>query len=141
MTGKTFVARLQNGIETPKILLLSKSDKNPNGVANRSDQVGRNMMDTPKMFVLAQFKDPVWNGLGPMSPGAIMSTSQGEFRSQYAGGQILLVNLSGANTAGLNALKQKLVGRVLRTRPSGVRQPAAASSPSSMRFWRRLITA
>ena len=112
MTGKTFVLAC-NGIETPKILLLSKNDKNPTGVANRSDQVGRNMMDTPKMFVLAQFKEPVWSGLGPMSPGAIMSTSQGEFRSQYAGGQILLVNLSGANTAGLNALKQKLVGRAL----------------------------
>ena len=112
VTGKAFVLAC-NGIETPKVLLLSKNDKNPNGVANRSDQVGRNMMDTPKMFVLAQFKEPVWNGLGPMSPGAIMSTSQGEFRSQYAGGQILLVNLSGANTAGLNALKQKLVGRAL----------------------------
>jgi choline dehydrogenase-like flavoprotein len=58
VTGKTFVLAC-NGIETPKILLLSKSDKNPNGVANRSDHVGRNMMDTPKMFVLAQF----WNRL------------------------------------------------------------------------------
>src|ERR1700731_502084 len=59
VTGKTFVLAC-NGIETPKILLLSKNDENPKGSANSSDQVGRNMMDTPKFFVLAKFKDLVW---------------------------------------------------------------------------------
>jgi fructose 5-dehydrogenase large subunit len=112
VTGKTFVLAC-NGIETPKLLLLSKNDKNPNGVGNRSDQVGRNMMDTPKMFVLAEFKSPVWNGLGPLQTGAIMSTTQGEFRSQYAGGQISLINFSTAGPAGLKALKQKLIGKAL----------------------------
>jgi hypothetical protein len=78
--GKTFVLAC-NGIETPKIqkiLLLSKNDKNPNGVASSSDQVGRDMMDTPKMEVLVRFKEPVWSGLGPVQTGAIMSTSQGD---------------------------------------------------------------
>jgi choline dehydrogenase-like flavoprotein len=112
VTGKTFVLAC-NGIETPKLLLLSKNDRNPNGIANRSDEVGRNMMDTPKMFVYAQFKEPVWNGLGPLQTGAIMSTTQGEFRSRYAGGQISLINFSTANLAGLNALKQRLVGKAL----------------------------
>src|ERR1700733_14046066 len=112
VTGKTFVLAC-NGIETPKILLLSKNDKNPNGIANSSDQVGRNMMDTPKIFVLVKFKDPIWSGLGPVQTGAIMSTSQGDFRSQYAGGQISLINFSGAGNAGLAALKQKLVGKAL----------------------------
>src|SRR5580700_5009593 len=96
--GKTFVLAC-NGIETPKILLLSKNDKNPNGVANHSDQVGRNMMDTPKMFVQVKFKDPIWSGLGPVQTGAIMSTSQGDFRSRYAGGQISHHNAVGG-TAG-----------------------------------------
>jgi choline dehydrogenase-like flavoprotein len=59
-------------------------------IANSSDQVGRNMMDTPKIFVLAKFKDPVWGGLGPVQTCAIMSTSQGDFRSRHAGGQISL---------------------------------------------------
>jgi len=111
-TGKTFVLAC-NGIETPKILLLSKNDRNPNGVANSSDQVGRNMMDTPKVEILVKFKEPVWSGLGPVQTGAIMSTSQGDFRSQYAGGQISLVNFSPAGLAGLSVLKQKLVGKAL----------------------------
>jgi fructose 5-dehydrogenase large subunit len=110
--GKTFVLAC-NGIETPKILLLSKNDRNPNGVANSSDQVGRNMMDTPKMIVLAKFKEPVWAGLGPVQTGAIMSTSQGEFRSQHAGGQISLINFSPVGLVGLSVLKQKLVGKAL----------------------------
>src|SRR5258708_37200710 len=71
------------------------------------------MMDTPKIFVLAKFKDPVWCGLGPVQTGAIMSTSQGDFRSQYAGGQISLINFSATGIAGLSALKHKLVGKAL----------------------------
>jgi len=112
ITGKTFVLAC-NGIETPKILLLSKNEKNPKGIANSSDQVGRNMMDTPKIFVVAKFKDPVWCGLGPVQTGAIMSISQGDFRTRYAGGQISLINFSTAGIAGLSALKQKLVGKAL----------------------------
>jgi hypothetical protein len=42
-----------------------------------------------------------------------MSTSQGDFRSRYAGGQISLINFSTAGSAGLAALKQKLVGKAL----------------------------
>ena len=37
-----------NAIETPRLLLMSKnSGRTPNGVANRSDLVGRNLMDHP----------------------------------------------------------------------------------------------
>jgi fructose 5-dehydrogenase large subunit len=39
VTGKVFVIAC-NSIETPKLLLFSKDDRNPNGVANSSDQVG-----------------------------------------------------------------------------------------------------
>jgi choline dehydrogenase-like flavoprotein len=112
VTGKTFVLAC-NGIESPKILLMSKNDKNPNGVANRSDQVGRNMMDTPKMVVALEFKEPVWVGLGPVQTGAIMSTTQGDFRSQHAGGQISLINFAMSSAAGIMSLKKKLVGKAL----------------------------
>jgi choline dehydrogenase-like flavoprotein len=42
-----------------------------------------------------------------------MSTSQGDFRSRHAGGQISLVNFSLAGFAGLGVLKQKLFGKAL----------------------------
>lgn len=40
--GKVVVAC--NGIGTPRLLLMSASDAHPNGLANSSDQVGRNLM-------------------------------------------------------------------------------------------------
>ncbi|SQK74901.1 GMC oxidoreductase [Tatumella ptyseos] len=46
VTARTFVLA-GNGIETPKLLLLAANDRNPNGIANSSDMVGRNMMDHP----------------------------------------------------------------------------------------------
>jgi choline dehydrogenase-like flavoprotein len=36
-----------NGIETPKIMLMSTSADFPHGVGNSSDMVGRNLMDHP----------------------------------------------------------------------------------------------
>ena len=37
-----------NAIETPRLLLMSRNGgKTPNGVANSSDMVGRNLMDHP----------------------------------------------------------------------------------------------
>ncbi|MDL5428931.1 choline dehydrogenase, partial [Escherichia coli] len=44
--GKYFVLAA-NGIETPKILLMSTSQDFPNGTANSSDMVGRNLMNHP----------------------------------------------------------------------------------------------
>ena len=77
VTGKIFVIAC-NGIETPKLLLLSKDERNPNGVANSSDQVGRNMMDQPKLTVILELNEPLWTGVGPVQSSSIVATSQGE---------------------------------------------------------------
>jgi len=69
-----------NGIETPKLLLLSKDERNPNGVANSSDQVGRNMMDQPKLTAELELTEPLCTGVGPVQSSSILNTSQGEFR-------------------------------------------------------------
>ncbi len=45
-TGKVFVLAA-HAIETPRLLLNSRERSWPNGVANSSDQVGRNLMDHP----------------------------------------------------------------------------------------------
>ncbi len=49
MVGKTYEARIvflnASAIASAAILLNSTSEKNPRGLANRSDQVGRNLMD------------------------------------------------------------------------------------------------
>ncbi len=112
VTGRVFVIAC-NGIETPKILLLSKDERNPNGVANSSDQVGRNMMDQPKLFAEVVFSEPVWTGVGPVQGSSIMDTSQGDFRSEHAGALIRFENAARSGIGGMAALKKGLVGKAL----------------------------
>ncbi|WP_322034688.1 GMC family oxidoreductase N-terminal domain-containing protein, partial [Burkholderia sp. BCC1970] len=62
--GKYFVIAA-NGIETPKILLMSANRDFPNGVANSSDMVGRNLMDHPGTGVSFYANEKLWPGRGP----------------------------------------------------------------------------
>lgn len=51
VTGKQFVLTA-NELESPKILLLSKSERYPDGIANRSGLVGCKLMDHPGSSVV-----------------------------------------------------------------------------------------
>jgi choline dehydrogenase-like flavoprotein len=112
VTGRAFVIAC-NGIETPKLLLLSRDDRNKNGVANSSDQVGRNMMDQAKIVTISTFAEPLWTGVGPVQGSSIMQTSQGKFRSEYAGVQIRMENAARSGIGGMAALQKGLVGKAL----------------------------
>lgn len=54
-----------NGIGTPRLLLNSRSDRFPNGLANTSDMVGRNLMLHPCGYVEGVFSDALDAHLGP----------------------------------------------------------------------------
>jgi choline dehydrogenase-like flavoprotein len=54
-----------NGIGTPRLLLNSRSRLFPDGLANRSGQVGRNLMLHPYAMVLGMFDDPLEGWKGP----------------------------------------------------------------------------
>jgi len=112
VTGKIFVIAC-NGIETPKILLLSKDENNPNGVANSSDEVGRNMMDQPKISAQITMSEPLWTGVGPVQSSSIMNTSQGDFRNVHSGALFRMENAARSRVGGLAALKKGLVGKAL----------------------------
>lgn len=58
VTGRTFVL-CGNGMETPRLLLLSASARFPNGLANGSGQVGRNLMLHPHARVDGVFDEAV----------------------------------------------------------------------------------
>lgn len=62
-----------NAIETPRLLLASATGALPHGVANRSDQVGRNLMDHPVQLSWALSRSPVWPYRGPLSTSGIES--------------------------------------------------------------------
>jgi len=66
VTGTLYVIAA-NAIETPKLLLMSKQDTAPNGVANSSDQVGRNLMDHPWARAMGVASWPYAGSRGPLS--------------------------------------------------------------------------
>ena len=75
-----------NAIETPKLLLLSA------GIANSSDQVGRNLMDHLQKAVLATSKEPVFPFRGPPSTSGIETFRDGPFRSRRSAFRMSLGN-------------------------------------------------
>jgi choline dehydrogenase-like flavoprotein len=69
-----------HAIETPKILLMSRTDALPNGIANSSDQVGRNLMDHPVQLSWAMAKEPVYPYRSPLENAGIENFRDGDFR-------------------------------------------------------------
>ncbi len=89
--GKVFVLAA-HAIETPRLLLNSLSEVTPNGVANSSDQVGRNLMDHPVQLSWALARAPVWPYRGPLSTSGIENFRDGQFRKDRAAFRIEIGN-------------------------------------------------
>lgn len=133
VTGKKYVLAA-HAIENAKLLLLSN---NQQGIANHSDQVGRNLMDHPLYltWALAPEGQPVWGYRGPLATAGIESLRDGEFRKyrasfrmeignegwNFAAGDpytttldfIQGTNNSQLNTGGPNGTPQRLGGTAL----------------------------
>lgn len=92
VTAKKYVLAA-HAIETPKLLLMSNKNKNfPNGVANSSDQVGRNLMDHIMYLAWALAKDPVYAFRGPLSTSGVESLRDGAFRKERSAYRIEIGN-------------------------------------------------
>lgn len=76
VTGKVYVLAA-HAIENAKLLLLSNGQK---GIANSSDQVGRNLMDHVLYLSWALAPQQVWGYRGPLATSGIESLRDGEFR-------------------------------------------------------------
>ena len=93
VTGKMFVLAA-NAIETPKLLLLSASDKYREGLANSSGMVGKNLMDHPSSSLTFEADEELWLGRGPQSPSSIQAFRDGSFRSESAPFRLDFTNIS-----------------------------------------------
>ena len=111
-TGRQFVLAC-NALETPRLLLLAANDRNPNGIANRSDQVGRNMMDHSGFHCTFLANEPLWAGRGPAQNNCLVGPRDGDFRSQYSANKMIVNNITQVAPATRQALKMGLVGRDL----------------------------
>jgi choline dehydrogenase-like flavoprotein len=112
VAGRRFVIAA-NGIETPKLLLISTDDRHPRGIANSSDQVGRNLMDHPGTAVSFLAAEPLWPGRGPVEMTSIVDHRDGPFRAAYAAKKLHLSNHGQVGTAARAALAQGFVGAAL----------------------------
>ena len=75
-----------NAIETPRLLLLSASNKFKDGLANSSGQVGRNYMRHTTGSVYAAFKDPVHMYRGTTMAGIVRDEARHDTRRGFVGG-------------------------------------------------------
>ena len=75
-----------NSIETPRLLLLSESSRYKNGLANSSDQVGRNYMRHMTGSVYAIFDKPVHFYRGTTMAGIISDESKPNTKRGFVGG-------------------------------------------------------
>ncbi|AMO98198.1 GMC oxidoreductase family protein [Collimonas arenae] len=111
-TGRAFVLAC-NSLETPRLLLLAANERNPNGIANSSDQVGRNMMDHSGFHCTFLASEPIWLGRGPAQSSCLVGPRDGVFRSEYSANKMILNNISRVGPATDQALKMGLVGKEL----------------------------
>lgn len=90
-----------HAIEGPKLLLMSRSERFPNGVANRSGAVGRYLMDHPVQLTRALAPAPVWPRRGPQEVSAIHGMRDGDHRRHH-GAFLMNVGNQGWEWAGPN---------------------------------------
>ena len=94
VTGKIYILA-GNAIETPRLLLMSKNERTPDGVANRKDGkgfVGKYLMDHPLYLAWALAPKPVWGYRGPLSTAGIEICRDGKFRSDRGAFRIEIGN-------------------------------------------------
>lgn len=109
VTGKTFIVAA-NGIESPRLLLLSASDRFPNGLANARDMVGRHLMDHPSTSLTFDADEDLWLGRGPQSPSSINTMRDGDFRREHAPYRLDFTNISRVDGATRSLLADGVYG-------------------------------
>ncbi len=72
-----------NAIEGPKLLLMSRSERFQDGVANSSGAVGRYLMDHPVQLTKALSPVPVWPRRGPQEVSAIHELRDSDQRRHH----------------------------------------------------------
>jgi len=113
--GKVFIVAA-NGIESPRLLLLSTSDRFPKGLANSTDMVGRHLMDHPSTSLTFDADEDLWLGRGPQSPSSINAMRDGSFRSEHAAYRLDFTNISRVDGTTKSLIAQGVYGPEFRTR-------------------------
>jgi choline dehydrogenase-like flavoprotein len=73
-----------HAIEAPKLLLMSRNERTPKGVANSSDTVGRYLMSQIDQGTRGLTKEPIYPYRGPVLTSAIREFRDGPFRGKHS---------------------------------------------------------
>ena len=111
-TGRHFVLAC-NALETPRLLLMAANERNPAGIANSSDQVGRNIMDHSGFHCFFLASEPLWPGRGPAQSSCLVGPRDGAFRSAYSANKMILNNITQVASATQAAMDMGLAGKAL----------------------------
>lgn len=104
--AKRFVVAC-NSIETPRLLLMAACEQAPDGIANSSGQVGRNLMDHLIFFNTFRMNVPLYGGRGPQSVSGVMTGRDGEFRRMHSAVKLFLSNDLNIQEKALQAIDDK----------------------------------
>jgi len=102
-----------NSVETSRLLLLSESAKFPHGLANSSDQVGRNFSHHTGGFVFGVFDQPIRFWRGTTLAGIVEDETRHDPKRGFAGGYHLEMAALDLPSVALAGFPQTLWGRDL----------------------------
>jgi choline dehydrogenase-like flavoprotein len=102
-----------NSVETSRLLLLSESAKFPNGLANSSDQVGRNFCHHTGAFVWGVFDKPIYMWRGATLGGIVLDETKHDPKRGFAGGYHLEMAALDLPSIAISGFQQDLWGREL----------------------------
>ncbi len=105
--GKYFVIAA-NGIESAKLLLMSKNKNYPNGLANSSGMVGRNFFDHPGIDVVIKMPENIFSGRGPNNKITSYKFRHGDTRRDYASWILSVENKLNIHNIANEALNSKV---------------------------------
>lgn len=111
--AKVFVIAA-HAIETPKLLLVSRGERAANGVANSSDQVGRNLMSQASLDTRGLSRDPIYPYRGPITTSGVLELRDGPFRAEHGAIGTSMLNRGWAIGTGPVDLARSLAAKGLR---------------------------
>jgi choline dehydrogenase-like flavoprotein len=107
-----------HAIETPKLLLMSRDEGTPKGVANSSDTVGRYLMSHIDQGTRGLTKMPIYPYRGPVVTSAVREFRDGPFRNKHSAIGTSLSNEGwrhvGPQATAVKLIDQGLAGRRLQ---------------------------
>jgi glucose dehydrogenase len=106
--GKTFILAA-HVVESPRLLLASASEGRPNGLANSSDQVGRNFMIHLATHVRMEIADAIYLGRGPHRTQFINTFRDGSWRRSRGAAFFSVDNAFNVFPTTLDLLEKKLL--------------------------------